>query len=94
MSKSTELVLPAGYTRSMAKVMISFPDELLEQLDCEADRLGTTRSGLLQKAARREIGLGAIDSRAIITKLEELADHWQGPGDAASLIREDRGRDG
>jgi len=78
----------------MAKVMISFPDDLLAEVDLEAERLGTTRSGLLQKAARKEIGLGSAESSEIVTRLEELATHWQGPGDAARLIREDRDRDG
>ncbi len=40
----------------MAKVLISLPDELLERLDREATRRNDTRSGFLQKAARRELG--------------------------------------
>lgn len=40
----------------MAKVLISVPDELLERVDREADRRGSTRSGFLQKAAQRELG--------------------------------------
>ena len=32
----------------MAKVMVSLPDELLRQLDAEAQQRGTTRSGLLR----------------------------------------------
>lgn len=36
----------------MAKVMISLPDELLEQVDSEAKRRHTSRSGLLQDFAR------------------------------------------
>ncbi len=37
-----------GYTRLVAKVMVSLPDDLLGSLDAEAARRGTTRSGLLR----------------------------------------------
>lgn len=37
-----------GYTQLMAKVMVSFPDDLLGSLDAEAARRNTTRSGLLR----------------------------------------------
>lgn len=33
----------------MAKVMISLPDELLAQVDAEAQRRGTTRSAMLRE---------------------------------------------
>ena len=42
-----------SYTRPMAKVMISMPDELLEQVDRRAKRAGTTRSGYLRGLAER-----------------------------------------
>jgi HicB_like antitoxin of bacterial toxin-antitoxin system len=38
------------------KVMVSIPDDLLGRIDREADERGTTRSGFLQEAARRELG--------------------------------------
>jgi len=37
-----------GYTHSVAKVMVSLPDDLLGSLDAEVARRGTTRSGLLR----------------------------------------------
>lgn len=40
----------------MAKVMISVPDALLEQIDREASRRGVSRSRLLREAAARDIG--------------------------------------
>jgi len=86
-------VLPKGYTPSMAKVMISFPDDLLEELDSEVARLGTTRSALLQKATRREIGLGAMNRDEIITRLDQLSSQWSGPVDAGEIIRQERKRD-
>jgi hypothetical protein len=39
----------------MAKVMISVPDDLLARIDAEARSRGTTRSGLLQRAAAAEL---------------------------------------
>lgn len=39
-----------------AKVMISLPGDLLARVDRAAARRGTTRSGFLQEAARRELG--------------------------------------
>lgn len=62
----------------MAKVLISLPDELLDRLDREARRRNDTRSGFLQKAARRELGWpdpDAIESalgrgRAALAKLD------------------------
>jgi len=43
----------------MAKVMISLPDELLAQVDAEAMRRGTTRSGLM-----REFAAVALEERS------------------------------
>ena len=51
--------MSVSYTVPMAKaakVMVSIPDELLERIDREAEGRGTTRSGFLQEAARRELG--------------------------------------
>lgn len=39
----------------MAKVMISIPDDLLAELDAEAQARHTSRSALIARAARREI---------------------------------------
>ena len=39
----------------MAKVMVSLPDELLEAVDQEAARRGTTRSGLLRTFAEHAL---------------------------------------
>lgn len=40
-----------GYTRHVAKVMVSLPDDVLRAIDIEAKRRGTTRSGLLRALA-------------------------------------------
>lgn len=39
------------YTQAVAKVMVSMPDDLLNEVDAEASRLGTTRSALLRRFA-------------------------------------------
>jgi hypothetical protein len=76
------------YTRSMAKVMISISDDLLERLDAQAVANRETRSGFLRRLVERELSSGNSRRRK---ELEELL----GPpvdlgGDAAGLIREDR----
>ena len=88
------MVLPWVYTHPMAKVMISIPDVLLGMLDQEAERRRTTRSALLQNAARREHSawLAAIESRSGPTSVSPGRD-WDGPFDAGAMIRADRHRD-
>lgn len=76
----------------MAKVMISMPDRLLAALDAEAERRRTTRSGLLQDAARRELGLLLRDREEILAALDSLAQHWQGPVDVVAMLKADRNR--
>jgi Ribbon-helix-helix protein, copG family len=77
----------------MAKVMISIPDALLGALDAEVDRRHTTRSALLQDAARRELGLLRREREAVLADLDSLSRTWAGPIDAAALVRADRRRD-
>jgi metal-responsive CopG/Arc/MetJ family transcriptional regulator len=77
----------------MAKVMISIPDALLGALDAEVGRRKTTRSALLQDAARRELGLLRRDRASLLADLDTLSAAWEGPVDAAALLRDDRRRD-
>lgn len=77
----------------MAKVMISIPDTLLGMLDAEVKRRSTTRSALLQSAARRELGLVRRERGALLADLDELSRTWRGPVDAGAIIRADRRRD-
>jgi hypothetical protein len=76
------------YTRSMAKVMISIADDLLERIDVQARANRETRSGFLQRLAERELSEQGKDRR------RQLEDLLGAPvnlgGDAAKLIREDR----
>lgn len=74
--------------------MISIPDSLLDTLDAEVKRRQTTRSALLQEAARRELGLVSRSRDSLLADLDELSSGWDGPVDAVALIRADRRRDG
>ena len=78
----------------MAKVMISLPDDLLGALDAEVGRRSTTRSALLQEAAKRELGLLRRAPGDVLADLDELSDAWAGPIDATKLVRAERLRDG
>jgi ribbon-helix-helix CopG family protein len=78
----------------MAKVMISIPDALLQMLDAEAERRHSSRSALLQNAARRELGLVQRSRKDLLADLDELSGPWAHPGDVVEQIRADRRRDG
>lgn len=76
------------YTHSVAKVMISIPDNLLERLDAQARANRETRSGLLKRLVEQEVSVESAKRRK---EFEDLL----GPpidlgGNAAKLIREDR----
>ena len=83
-----------SYTLAVAKVMISIPDNLLDALDAEARRRGTSRSALLQAGARREVGLLRRNPSAVLSDLDELSRTWEGSVGAAELVRAERLRDG
>jgi metal-responsive CopG/Arc/MetJ family transcriptional regulator len=78
----------------MAKVMVSLPDDLLGALDAEAKRRNTSRSAILQSGARRELGLLRRERAAVLSDLDEFSREWNGPLDAARLVRAERLRDG
>lgn len=77
----------------MAKVMISIPDALLGMLDAEAERRRTSRSALLQNAARRELGLVQRSRESLLADLDDLSAPWSSSDDIVALIRADRRRD-
>jgi len=56
--------ISSGYTRLMAKVLISLPDDLLERIDREADVRGSNRSRFLQEALLKS-GLGRRPSAVV-----------------------------
>jgi metal-responsive CopG/Arc/MetJ family transcriptional regulator len=65
--------------------MISIPDDLLAQLDAEAQRRGLSRSGFLRELADRELRADADARReAILAILAGAEDHG---GDSTEFIR-------
>ena len=72
--------------------MISIPDDLLGQLDAEARRRGTTRSGLLQDAARRELGTLGLPRDEILERLDRVAAGWAPGSDPLAALKADRQR--
>ena len=72
----------------MAKVMVSFPDDLLGRLDERARRRGTTRSGLLQELVERELATEAeTRGRNVARALAGAGSHG---GKGARYVREQR----
>ncbi|MGO8863651.1 MAG: hypothetical protein ACLQRH_23240 [Acidimicrobiales bacterium] len=75
----------------MAKVMVSLPDDLLQAVDIEAGRRGTTRSGYLRELAEETL------RRRSTRRAERMAeiDAEDGPitghgGDVAELVKANR----
>lgn len=71
-------------------MMISLPDDVLERVDAEARRRGTSRSALLREAALRE--LGRPDRQVIDAAVARSRARFAGAGsfDAAAVVRADR----
>jgi metal-responsive CopG/Arc/MetJ family transcriptional regulator len=72
----------------MAKVMVSLPDDLLAEVDAEAQRAGTTRSAVMREFAnivlrRRREGR----AMAIRSLLDEASPHG---GDNADRVKATR----
>lgn len=78
------------YTRPVAKVMISVPDELLERVDARAQEVGETRSGFLQRLAERELQVADRHDRDEVERLLDEIGPLELGTDIAQLIREDR----
>lgn len=72
--------------------MVSLPTDLLEDLDREAERRGSSRSALLALAARRE--LQQVDPAEVDAALSRarMAMRAAGVFEAADLVRSERDR--
>lgn len=82
--------IASSYTHVVAKVMISLPEELLARIDREAKRRATTRSGLLQMAALRELGgPDPLTLDAAVARAQAAAATLKA-GESADLVRADR----
>jgi len=86
--------VPSGntvYTRPVAKVMISIPDDLLERLDAQARENRETRSGFLRRLVERDLDAADSHMRDEVGRLlNEIGPVDLGGISAAQLIREDR----
>lgn len=80
----------AGYTRSMSKVMISLPEDLLAEIDTEAKRRSTSRSALLASAARRELARRDPEQLTEAIARSERRFDRAGTFEATDLVRDDR----
>lgn len=69
---------------TMAKVMISIPDELLADVDERAREQGTSRSGLLQRLAERDLSLREEKRDLLVKRLLGKPGHYGG-GDAGAV---------
>ena len=78
------------YTGSVAKVLISLPDDLLQRIDREARARGSNRSRFLQEAARRQLGWPAAEVLDAALKRGREALVGVGSFESAELIREQR----
>jgi metal-responsive CopG/Arc/MetJ family transcriptional regulator len=88
-SRHRESGIP-GYIRSMPKVMVSMPDELLAEVDAEAERIGSTRSAVLRDFAEAALRRRRSDrAQAMRTLISETADHG---GEVAERVKETRPR--
>jgi predicted transcriptional regulator len=86
--RSPERVSNTGYTPTMAKVMVSLPDDLLRELDREAQQRGTTRSGLLRDYVQQGMERRSRDRAA---RMKELLAGAEGHGGSVvEALREER----
>ncbi|MGI9021373.1 MAG: CopG family ribbon-helix-helix protein [Solirubrobacterales bacterium] len=69
----------------MAKVLISLPDDVLEELDARAGELGATRSGFLRELIERELDSAQGVRTARVRAL--LARPGREGGDATTAVR-------
>ncbi len=74
----------------MAKVMVSLPDELLERIDGEAKRRGSSRSALLRAGVLRELERPSAATIDAALERARAATGGVGGVDIAKLVRRDR----
>lgn len=79
-----------SYNKSMSKIMISLPEELLQELDLEAQRRSMSRSALIAVAARRELARRDPDVVAEAITRSKSRFLQAGRFESADLVREIR----
>jgi hypothetical protein len=81
-----------GYCSLMSKVMVSLPDELIQQIDVATRRLSLSRSAFLEIAARRE--LQRIEPSEVSEAIARSERRFLAAGkfESSVLLREERDR--
>jgi metal-responsive CopG/Arc/MetJ family transcriptional regulator len=81
-----------GYTRPVAKVLVSVPDDLLKEIDARAEALRQSRSGYLRQLAEDDLEDHAGRRTEVKRLLGLILANSEGKPmrDAAEMIREDR----
>lgn len=75
----------------MAKVMVSLPDDLLRAVDVEAERRGTTRSGLLRELAEETLRHRTVHRAERMAQINDLERLGGGHGGSvADLVKANR----
>ena len=72
----------------MAKVMVSLPDDLLNEVDAQASRLGTSRSAVLRDFADAALRRRRSDRAAAMSVLLRQAGRYG--GDSAERMKATR----
>ena len=70
----------------MAKVMVSLPDDLLKAVDIEAERRGTTRSGLLRELAEETLRRRTIHRAERMAEINNLGEPIKGHGGGVAEV--------
>ena len=74
----------------MAKVMVSLPDDLLRAVDVEADRRGTSRSGLLRELAEDSLRRRSVHRAERMAAIGAEAGSSGHGGSVAELVKANR----
>jgi metal-responsive CopG/Arc/MetJ family transcriptional regulator len=78
----------------MAKVLVSFPDDLLEEIDLRVKSMGESRSGYLRRLVEGDIEedekRGREEAKRLMDSIRAEFRDDEPPIDVAKLIREDR----
>jgi metal-responsive CopG/Arc/MetJ family transcriptional regulator len=74
----------------MAKVMVSLPDDLLRAVDIEADRRGTTRSGLLRELAEETLRRRSRTRAQRMRSIDDVSSPEGHGGQVAELVKSTR----
>jgi metal-responsive CopG/Arc/MetJ family transcriptional regulator len=76
----------------VAKVMVSLPDEVLQALDLEAQRQGTSRSGLLRELAESSMRIRSGERAERMAEIDQRGPRRGYGGEVAQQVKAGRPR--